>query len=201
MSVQKSKNWVFELYPDSMNSDYLKIIQEELCVPMAISPLHDKDVNADGSLKKPHYHCLVCYDGNTTYNNVKKNICDRLGGTIPLVCLSLRGTYRYHLHLDNPEKYQYDDRDRVLLCGFDVSKVEALTYTEILKYLKQIQRFIIDNNILEYSDLLDILLENDEYNMWDVAVNHTLVINSYIKSKRHKQLPIIDKNETKKEND
>lgn len=39
--MQKSKNWIFELYPDSMNPNWRTIIEEELCVPTAISPLHD----------------------------------------------------------------------------------------------------------------------------------------------------------------
>lgn len=184
--VNKSANWVFELYPESMDPDSFKIIQEKIQVPMAISPLHDKDVNPDGTPKKAHYHVLVMYDGPTTYNNIKTNITDVLKGTNPFPCLSVRGSYRYHLHLDNPEKYQYDDRDRTLLCGFDVNKVNSLTQTEIFKLLKEIQKFIIENHVLEYSELLDILLDNELFNMWDVASTHTLLLKSYIDSRRYK---------------
>lgn len=201
--MQKSKNWIFELYPDSMNPNWKKIVEEELCVPMAVSPLHDKDVNDDGTPKKPHYHVLVMYDGNTTYNNVKKNICDRLNATIPLVCLSTRGSYRYHLHLDNPEKYQYDDRERLLLCGFDVKQCNALTQTQIIQYLKEIHKFINDNDIVEYEDLCTTLLVEDMTNMYEVAITHTMFLNTLISSKRNKlkelkkessnKLPIIDK--------
>ena len=98
----------------------------------------------------------------------------------------MKGMYRYHLHLDNPEKYQYKDSDRKFYNGFDVNKVDSLTYTEISQILKQIQKFIIENKIMEYSDLLDILLDNDLVEMWDVARNHTLLLNTYITSRRYK---------------
>ncbi len=94
--------------------------------------------------------------------------------------------YRYHLHLDNPEKYQYDDRERKFYNGFDVNKVDSLTYTEISKLLKEIQSFIRQNSILEYADLLDILQDNELYNLWDVARNNTILLNTYITSRRYK---------------
>jgi len=106
--------------------------------------------------------------------------------TIPIKLESLRGMYRYHLHLDNPDKYQYDDRDRILLNGFDTNQVNELTRTEIDKYKKEIQQFILNNNIYEYSDLLIILLENDLMQMWSVAANHTIFFNTFITSIRHK---------------
>ena len=98
----------------------------------------------------------------------------------------MQGMYRYHLHLDNPEKYQYSDKDRRFFNGFDVNKVDALTYTEINQLLTSIQQFIVKENIFEYCDLLDKLLESESYNLLDVARNHTLMINAYISSRRNK---------------
>ena len=94
--------------------------------------------------------------------------------------------YRYHLHLDNPEKYQYDDRDRILLNGFDSNSVNELTKTEVDKCKKEIISFIIDNNILEYADLLDVLLANDLTNLFSVASSHTILFNTFICSRRNK---------------
>lgn len=193
----KGRNWAFVLYPESMPENWEEIILET-GLPMAFSPLHDKDINPTGESKKPHYHVICYYDsGPTTSKAVKENVCDRLNGTIPIKLESMKGMYRYHLHLDNPEKYQYDDRDRMFFNGFDVQKVDSLTYTEISKLLQSIQRFVIEHKILEYADLLDILLDNEMYEMWDVARNHTLLLNTYITSRRYKtkgeaQLPIIE---------
>ena len=199
----KGRNWAFVVYPDSLPANWEEIITET-GLPMAFSPLHDKDVNPTGEPKKAHYHVICYYENPTTSRAVKEYVTDRLNGTIPIKLESMVGMYRYHLHLDNPEKYQYDDRDRKFYNGFDVNKVDSLTYTEISKLLQQIQSLIRENSILEYADLLDILQDNELYNLWDVAKNHTLLLNTYIKSRRYKtkqekaekkevnQLPIID---------
>ena len=105
--------------------------------------------------------------------------------TIPIKLESLRGMYRYHLHLDNPDKYQYDDRDRILLNGFDVSSVNELTRTEVDKLKRSIQQIIVDNNIYEYSDLLMLLSDADEVQLWSVASNNTLFFNTFITSLRN----------------
>ena len=182
--MKKGRIWASVGYPDSLPTDWLDKLQET-GLQIAISPLHNMDLDPTGEVKKEHYHIIFNYDGPTTYDHVK-NLCDSLNMTIPIKLESLRGMYRYHLHLDNPEKYQYDDRERILLNGFDTSNVDALTYTEVSKLLQEIQVFIQNHNIYEYSDLLDILLDDEKFNMWDVARNHTVLLNSYITSKRHK---------------
>ena len=192
----KGRNWAFVVYPESLPSNWEEIISET-GLPMAFSPLHDKDTNPTGEPKKPHYHVICYYENATTSRAVKENVTDKLNGTIPIKLESMTGMYRYHLHLDNPEKYQYDDRDRKFFNGFDVNKVDSLTYTEVSKLLQQIQKLIVTEHILEYADLLDILLDNDLYNMWDVARNQTMFLNTYITSRRYKtksekSLPIID---------
>ena len=201
MSI-KGRNWAFVVYPESLPSNWEEIITET-GLPMVFSPLHDKDTNPGGEVKKAHYHVICYYENPTTSRAVKEYVTDKLNGTIPIKLESMVGMYRYHLHLDNPEKFQYDDRDRRFFNGFDVNKVNALTYTEISKILRQVQQFIIENKIIEYADLLDILLDNELFTMWDVSRNHTLLLNTYITSRRYKtktekQLPIIETNEKSK---
>lgn len=183
--AKKGRNWAFVMYPESMPSNWRELL-EQTGLPIAISPLHDHDLEPTGEVKKPHYHVICYYENATTDKAVKENVTSLINATIPIKLESMTGMYRYHLHQDNPEKYQYDDRDRLFLNGFDVNKVDSLTYTEISKLLKEIQVFIIDNRITEYSDLLDVLLDNEYFNMWDVARNHTLLLNTYITSRRNK---------------
>lgn len=181
----KGRNWAFVMYPESMPKDWFDRLQMT-GLPFAISPLHDKDLNPTGEEKKHHYHVICYYENSTTQKAVKELVCDLVNATLPIKLESMQGMYRYHLHLDNPDKYQYCDKDRIFINGFDVSKVDSLTYTEISKVLQEIQKFIVNEHILEYSDLLDILLDNDMFSMWDVARNHTLLLNTYITSRRYR---------------
>ena len=183
--MTKGRNWAFVVYPESLPDNWQDIVLET-GLPMAFSPLHDKDINPTGEIKKPHYHVICYYENTTTQKNVKENVTDRLNGTIPIKLESMVGMYRYHLHLDNPEKYQYDDRNRMFFNGFDVNKVDSLTYTEIGKILLELQTLIRTEHILEYADLLDILQDNEMLNALDVARNHTLFLNTYITSRRYK---------------
>lgn len=187
----KARYWATVGYPESLPIDWLEKLRET-GLQIAISPLHDKDVNPTGEVKKEHYHFIFAYEGPTTYNNVK-SLCDSFNMTIPIKLESIRGMYRYHIHIDNPEKYQYDDRDRILLNGFDSNSVNELTKTEVNKYKKDIINFIADNDILEYCDLITTLMDNDLGQMVDVATSHTLLFNTFINSRRNKKKDAIKK--------
>ena len=184
MKNLKKRNWAFILYLDSAPENWRDLLQETGCL-FAISPYHDKDINPDGTAKKPHYHIIVCYDGPTSYNVIKR-ITDMVNATIPQPLEQIRGYYRYFTHIDNPEKYQYDDKEITTINGFDINNYIELTYTEVSKYLFQLQYLIRDKHILEYADLLDMLADNDLKELWDVARNHTILLDKYISSRRYK---------------
>lgn len=186
MSNLKGRNWGFIMYPESMPSDWFDRLQMT-GLPFAISPLHDKDLNPTGDEKKPHYHVLTYYDSPTTQSCVQNQVSDIVNGTIPIKLESLKGMYRYHVHKDNPEKYQYNDIDRTFINGFDIKRVEDLSYYEIKAIIRQLYDFICDNDIIEYCDLLDVLRHSQMYNELDVAENHTMLLNTYITSKRYKK--------------
>lgn len=171
-------------YLESMKENWLELL-EETGLAIAVSPYHDKDVEATGEIKKAHYHILFKFEGPTTLKHIS-DICKGIGIIQVKKIESLRGMYRYHLHLDSPDKYQYEDKDRVLLNGFDPKDADALTATEIDRLTTEILAFIDDNEILEYSDLLYEFRTNHCTNMLTVAKQHTMLLNSYIKSKRHK---------------
>lgn len=178
----KSRYWAFIVYPDSVPKDWKEILCEKGCV-FAVSPLHDKDVNPTGEIKKPHYHVLIQFEGPTTYKNVDENICSIINATIPKKVISLRGYYRYLCHLDNPEKAQYDIKEIEEYGGF---KVE-LTNTEVTTYKLKICEDIEKNNIIEYSDLCDYYRKDlGDIELWEIATNHTYFFDKYICSKRNK---------------
>lgn len=179
----KKRNWGAVIYPESAPKDWKEVLKLK-GLTFAVSPLHDKDINDEVSKtqKKPHYHVILCFGSPTTFNNVK-DILDELNQPCPIPLESVRGYYRYFTHKDNPDKYQYNDNEIELFNGFDVTDV--LNNFEVFNCLKQIQNIIMDNNILEYNHLMDLLLENDYLELWNVACSHTLFLNTYITSKRH----------------
>ena len=180
----KKRNWAFILYPESAPKDWLEILQQTGLL-VAISPLHDKDLDPNNEVKKPHYHVILCYSGPTSYNVVKK-ITDSLNSPIPIPLEAVRGYYRYFTHKDNPDKYQYNDSEIISLNGFNIKDFVEMTYSEETAIKKELQTIIRQNNIFEYSDLLDFLLDNDFVDFWDVAAKHTYFFNTYITSFRNK---------------
>lgn len=115
----------------------------------------------------------------------------------------MRGYYRYLTHKDNPEKYQYDEKEIKTINGFNISDFVEMSKGEINALKMKIQGIIKENKFFEYSELMDFLLDNDLFNMWEVASSHTLFFDRYITSYKFKykedlkksannQLPIID---------
>lgn len=183
----KKRNWTMLVWPDSAPNNWREQLQET-GLQCCISPLHDKDLNPDGTAKKPHYHVILCYSGPTSYN-VVKGLTERLRQSVPKPLEQMQGMYRYFTHQDNPEKYQYSKSEITTINGFNIRDYVELTKTEVDRILGQIQDFIRDNGIMEYSDLLDDLRDAGE-SMQDwhsIAMSHTMMLTSYLRSRREKQ--------------
>ena len=184
MKEVKKRNWAFVLYPDSAPQDWRDILQST-GLPIAVSPLHDRDINPDGEPKKPHYHVILCYPGPTTLNSVinvtrslnQNDYCQPLE--------AVKGYYRYFTHKDNPEKAQYDEIDITTFNGFNIFDFAEMTRGEVLKIIKDLQILIIEENFFEYCDLCDYLLENCMMTEYDVVTSHTYFFDKYISSRRH----------------
>lgn len=183
----KKRCWAFVLYPESAPKDW----REQLAksgIQCAVSPLHDRDTNPTGEPKKPHHHVILVYGNPTTYSNVKAFTNGRLGQTIPQPLEQVRGYYRYLTHEDNPEKAQYDKADIQTINGFDIRDFVEMTKSEVTRYKRELLAFIRDNDLMEYADLLDVLLDGGEAtaDLFEVASNHTLFLTKYIASRRYK---------------
>ena len=183
MKEEKNRNWTFIYYEEHGLNNLIEYLSDT-GLPYSISPIHDKDFNPDGTLKKPHYHCIIMFPGPTTYNKVS-TICNELKASIPKRILSVVGIYRYFTHLDNPEKVQYNESDIISGNGFDIKDIKGMTTSELLDCKKQIIELIINNNIFEYSSLVDYLLVNDLIDLFGVVSNNTIFFNTYLTSLRN----------------
>ena len=180
--IVKRRNWTFILYPESAPDEWINQLQES-GITACISPLHDQDFNPTGEPKKPHYHIILNYPGPTTYNAVSAFTAS-LNATIPRALESVRGMYRYFTHQDNPEKAQYEPEEIQAINGFNIRDFVELTASEVIATKKRIQAFIRTSGITEYSELLDVLLDNEMETEYDVACNHTMFFNIYLTSRR-----------------
>lgn len=184
MTVKK-RNWAFVLYPDSAPPNWMDVLQST-GLPCVVGPLHDKDINPTGEQKKPHYHVIVCYSGPTSYNVVKR-LTDSLNQPIPQALEQIKGYYRYLTHMDNPEKYQYDSKDIKHINGFSISDYVELTRSEIDSIKANLISLCRNLGIVEYSELMDYLLDNDLQIEFSVASGNTLFFDRYLSSYRHRK--------------
>ena len=61
----RTRNFATVVYPESAPENWQDILVEQF-VPAFISPLHDKDINPTGEIKKEHYHILIMFDSVKT---------------------------------------------------------------------------------------------------------------------------------------
>lgn len=164
----KSKYFCFVLYPDSTTYDVDKIIKAlaEEHLSFAVSPIHDKDIDDDGSLKKAHYHLLLAYSSATTLNNIRGwvNACGMPASELHSVrvCASAVGYYRYLTHKDNPEKAQYDDNAIRVFNDYDeLFKKFSKTASEKIYDLVRIFQIVDELNTISFHSLIQYLMLND----------------------------------------
>lgn len=183
-SSARTRNWTFIVYPESAPDGWENILNEEH-LEWIKSPLHDKDINATGEQKKPHYHVLVLFQGVKTFEQVQALI-KPLNCTIPTICQNAKALVRYMAHLDNPEKAQYSISDIVAYGGVDLSELLKANKSERYLYIKEMLTFIATNNITEFKDLMDYAII-ERFDDWFPLLcdNSAYVVQQYIKSCRH----------------
>lgn len=155
MAEQKARLWKFVTYRDSMPGDW-EDVAEEIGVPMFVSPWHDRDINEDGEFKKPHRHWLMEFDGPVTYSQALSLVAC-LGVCIVKKCASRKRDERYWIHLDSPEKAQYDLADCVCFGGYVPKFVED---QEEFDGITAIHKLCEDLGIVYYCDLANEVVEH-----------------------------------------
>lgn len=191
MAAQKkddrTRNWTFIVYPESAPENWVEILNEEQ-VPFVISPLHDKDVNADGEVKKPHWHVMLMFSGKKSLTQIQA-ITEKLNSPIPQKVNDTKAMARYFLHLDNPEKYQYSKEDLRVYGGVDIEKyLTTVSEEKNERYdkIREMCKFVDERGIVEFSDLMAYAMDNRADWFELLCDNSAYVIGLYIKSRRHK---------------
>lgn len=176
----RTRNFATVVYPESAPENWRDVISD-MHVAALISPLHDKDVNPDGTQKKPHYHVMFIFESVKEYETQVKPMFEKIGGVGREEINSARGYARYLCHMDNPEKYQYDPAEVTSMGGADFNAITHLP-TDDIKTLQEIFRYIRTNEIYSLAELLDITAVNNPEWFTLIAMNRTYTIDKYIKS-------------------
>lgn len=195
----RTRTWMFIVYPDSAPNDWEDVLNEELGYSCwCHSPLHDKDFNANGEIKKPHWHVLLVFDGVKSYEQIE-DIAKSVNGTAPKACQQSSSMIRYFTHIDNPEKAQYDRKDIKAFGGLDVESpytkstdFEEMTFQSIYQIIKE-------NKFYNIIDLEDYLNDNALSDYKIFVHTHTLLVSKYLDGVYQKMAPIIKAKQDKEE--
>lgn len=173
------RNFATVVYPESAPADWLATL-DSLHVPAFVSPLHDADVNADNTPKKPHYHVLLMFSGVKTKEQAQEAITNIHGVGCETVS-TVRGYARYLVHADNPEKAQYNKSDVRAFGGADYDAVTHLP-TDDVKVTREMMQFIRANQISSFAQFADACAIEHEDWFRALVTKSTYFIKEYIKS-------------------
>lgn len=184
----KARTWAMIFYPESLPEDWEQIVQS-WGHPVAISPLHNKDIYKSGELKgetkKPHYHVLLRYPNVTTFNKIKQ-YTDELNQPIPQACDSIKYAYEYFTHKNAPNKHQYTEEDIKVINGFALRDYVTETRTERGELRANVFQIINESRCKEFCDLIDILIDSGAFDLLDYVEANAYFIDRYLSSKRYK---------------
>lgn len=185
MGVSKTRNWAFVVYPESAPEGWQDILADTH-IPAFISPLHDRDTDADGVLKKAHYHVVFMYDGPITKKRADLIAAPYCGTKSAEYVKSLRGYVRYLAHLDDPGKAQYDPAEIVALNGADLADALRTNLSDSDKYriIGEIMRYCEESCTHEFSALVQYAVS--ERKEWlPVIVNKAYFVSRFLDSLRY----------------
>lgn len=193
----RRKVWTGIMYEDSAPSDW-KDQLSDLHMRIWVSPLQDKDEwkpaderkdpsHKAGTCKKAHRHWIAEYDVQVDLGTVLHDFGFLNGPSNVKPVKSLRSMVRYLVHLDDPDKAQYDKSEILTFGGAELDIVEQVGTHERYEMLKAMRKYIRDHNIVDYCDFVDYCDDCEEAWSHLLDDNSSYVIEKYIKSRRYKQ--------------
>lgn len=178
----RKRVWCNIIYPESMPENIWDILSG-LKIPVAVSPLH----NPDEETTKQHYHVVYKFSGKKTSDSVQF-IRELTKGTYLQPVNDIRAYVRYLIHLDNPEKQQFDsDPGKIKrFCGFPFGTIFEMDSFDAEEHLSGLFDYIKQNGIIEYAELIDRLVDDGELQYFNLATKkYALSVTRYLTSRRN----------------
>ena len=185
MAKDKARYFTFLLYPESIPVDWQEKL-ELIGVPIAISPLHDKDKsNVEGqTYKKAHYHVVYVAKNPVTSDSVRRKIQRVLGvksvAKVQVVVQSMENVYLYLTHESKDavakNKHKYSKRDIALLNNFDIDRYVTLDAEDKDDMLNDVCDLIDDHNLANMRELRRFVrVHGAEYNLPSMKIINSVL--------------------------
>ena len=197
MVKEKSRYFTFLLYPDGEGFPIdWKDRLEKLGLPIAISPLHDKDKSKTepSGFKKVHYHGLYIARNPVTADSVRIKLKSVLSSEreeckavamVQVVHESVESVYLYLTHESKDaikkNKHKYDKKDITLINNFDIDRYITLDLEQKKDIFNILTTAIRKKDICKVLDLNEFVeLEGEAYGLKWSDVQEVLKANSGI---------------------
>lgn len=184
MSADKYRYFAFLVYEETAVDNWQKVLKDTHG-DYLISPMH----SPDDEQKKPHWHVVYRHPTTITLDCALRTIPADIPANGHIEYLRTPRNYqRYLLHLDDPDKEQFDDGVAALtiINNFPVDLSRDLSAAELREIRRRCFELIRGNDITEYAELIDFLIDTDDFEALDYVCTHTILFNGYVSSRRHK---------------
>lgn len=161
-------------YPEHTGNqnETAKFLYELFGSGVAVSPLHNRDLQnisccpRDFSITrdiavydKPHYHFILSFNNQKSLA-VVRSVLGTLG-KVEKLKTTKRAMLRYFLHLDNPEKFQYQSYGGEIV-AIDFS-MEDYYHEGNMEAMKIIANLCVNNDFRDIQDLIFFLSSSNAY--------------------------------------
>lgn len=219
MAKEKSRFFTFLLYPDGEGfpTDWEDRL-EKIGVPIAISPLHDKDKAKGGGYKKRHYHGIYIAKNPVTSESVRNKLRAVLSSEqeeckavalVQIIHENVESVYLYLTH-DSKDaikkgKYRYDKKDIKHINNFDIERyitVDVETKNMTLRILIKLIKHHRIPNVIELQDFIEAngMDYGIDENLFFAAIeNKTSILKLYFDAAYQKYVRPLEKNLNKEE--
>ncbi len=157
--VVTSRCFATILYPESAVSNWMEVL-EELHTKVLISPLHDRDTDASGALKKPHHHIMLMFSSTKSVAQIRE-ITNAIHSVGVEKILDPVAYAAYLIHRNSPDKIQYSAEDVI---AFNIDYLDFISDTQSTSdLLKHILDYIESENIHSFAVLIQHCREHQDW--------------------------------------
>lgn len=158
----KARYFTFLLYPESIPENW-EMQLELIGIPMAISPIHDKDLSSikGQKYKKAHYHVIYVAANPVTTHSVRKRIQRALGtqsvAKVQIIKSNMENMYLYLTHESKDaiakNKHVYDKQDIKIINNFDIDRYVVLDVEDKEELLNTVCDMIDEQSLANIREL------------------------------------------------